>query len=139
MAGLANHYLSVIRFAKAQAGSMTVVNMDAHTNLDLLPTVDILGVEGFSYSIDGKIKHIVVSFSVMTYDDVDLFRHIALLDQLSEALDVEKQIPVFEAVAGAAIPISWMVVAHQAVEPMLKTAIRSSQLVTVHLISGDRA
>jgi len=141
MAEVRNLYVSLVRFVKdfiADAPSFGIdtkiefVNFDAHAQLTSLPAADVVGISDFSFQLDEKFIHLLCGFGISTLNDVDLMRHIMLLDALFERLKPTKTIPVFDAYTTD--KRGWMVVTDDVtLLPMANTETRGAQFLLVKL------
>jgi hypothetical protein len=130
---------SIIKFCQASIQAMReagltdecdYINFDAHSQIDKLPTTDLVGHANLHHVNEGKFYTVGVSIGVSAWEDPNLFRHDAMLDYLEQKLKPESKLPLIDPDTGAVS--GWLISTNgTSVMPLLKTDTRSLSFVMV--------
>lgn len=112
---LENHHSSLLRFCNAfvlemqnQNQNLTVVDYEAHADVETLPKSDLIGVANFAIEQDEHLYNIEAMIGITTYDDHNLFRLKKMTSILFERLAPTNIIEVVD--ADTAEPIGLMTI-----------------------------
>lgn len=94
-----------------------------------LPSSDIVGIRGFSWSDDDGLAVVTVMFVVSTYNDLNLFRQTEVTAHLADLLMPGGKVEVVDTVNN---PIGWMVARSGTdIMPMVPGTVRTLQPIGV--------
>lgn len=115
---------------------VTVIDWDAHADINKLPAADVLGIAGYSFELDDHQISIGASFGISTWQDVSLFRHRRIRALVVERLLPTALIPVYDADSGE--EKGQLVVRNgTSVMPMARTEVRPLQFVTASFLTDQ--
>jgi len=148
MGDYSNLYSSVIRVTtdliaeirgKNLSQNLQYINWDAHVENKEIPQTDLLGIRHFNvWPEDGGILQVGVGFGVSTHQDENLFRHVAIIDHVFEAMKKGKVYSLLEALSGDSVTFM-KVMEGTSVPPMYQTDTRQLQFVLVTFGTGATA
>lgn len=140
---LENHHSSLLRFCNAfaiemknQHQNLTVVDYEAHADVETLPKSDLIGVANFAIQQDEQMYHIEAMIGITTYDDHNLFRLKQLTSRLFDYLAPTNMIELVD--ADTAEPIGQMTIKNGTrAMPVAGSAQRPMRFIIFRCISSQ--
>lgn len=111
-----NYHASLIKFCQDQIAlastsgistDLAFINLDAQANITELPATDLLGLAAFAVDADRGTDVVHVAFGVLMYQDTNMFRHMALVDQIFRRLTNDTPLDLYRSTDSE--KIGWMV------------------------------
>ena len=140
-------FLSMVRFVSAVAQQAqvnglvatvpSVINLDAHADINELPAADFFSLSGYAMHIHNKLPTVVIGVGISTYNDPNNIRHMKLMDLMLSSLLPETRVPIYtngnvNASAGVMVVADGLVV-----DPIDRDPQRVFQVMTVRLLPAS--
>jgi hypothetical protein len=119
----------------AGVGTPQLLDWEAHANIQELPNADLIGPTTLGFIEEDKVISVSFAMAASSYNDVNLFRHRAMMGHIFERLRPEMRIPYYD--ANTAQVIDHLIITDgTTLAPMSQVEPRPWQLVMVQALLG---